>query len=370
MFKSKTSSKLVLAVAETDTLTVNAHGDIVIGNARIVVADPISPSHVATKSYVDSMASGIEPKAACRVYADSDIDIRNPPLQIDGVSIAQNDRILLNGQAVATQNGIYVLSGSILVRSVDANSNEKFARAMHTFVTEGVVYAKTGWICITTSVNLGATGIIFSPFSSPSTLLTGSSLQFTGNVLDLEDLWSDVPGTTDGIYNIIQIDKYGRVIGVSNYDVLTEIIAGPGIVVDSTTVSLEDLWSDVPGTTEGTYNAVQIDKYGRVVGVASIDSTGSMPLVPSYATPLDNTAIDISKNTALIANGIYTLADGQEGQLLHLAATYSNTLDPTIVVAHARDGNNSTPMQSGYNWRPFVLKSIAVAIFTNGAWSI
>jgi hypothetical protein len=370
MFKSKTSTKLVLAVAEQDILTVNAHGDIVIGNARIVIADPVSPSHVATKSYVDSVARGIEPRAACRVYADSNIDITNPPLQIDGVNIAQNDRILLNGQTVATQNGIYVLSGSILRRAADANTSEDFARAIHTYVTDGSVYAKTGWICITTDVNLDTTGIVFSPFSEPSTLLTGDALKFTGNVLDLEDLWSDVPGTIDGVYNVIQIDKYGRVVGVSVADMMTEVVPGIGIVVSNgNEVGLEDIWTDsIPDIENNTYNMVQVDKYGRVTGAALVDLTN--PLAPSYDTPATGTAIDITKNIALLGHGTYTLADGVEGQILHIAATYNDSTDPSIVVAHARDGNNSAPMQSNYNWKPFGFKSVTVVIFTNGAWSV
>lgn len=368
MFKSKTSTKLVLAVAEQDTLTVNAHGDIIIGNARIIIADPTSPSHVATKAYVDSVARGIEPRAACRVYAAANIDITNPPLQIDGVDINQNDRVLLNGQTVNTQNGIYVLSGAALRRSPDASTNEDFARVMHTYVTEGVVYAKTGWICITTNVNLGATGIVFSPWNEPSTLVTGDSLQFNNNTLDLVDLWSDVPGTTDGVYNVIQIDKYGRVVGVSLANMLSEVLPGSGIVVNNgNEVGLEDIWTDrIPDIEQNTYNMVQVDKYGRVTGVTLADQSS----VPSYASPAPGTIIDITKSIALIGHGTYTLPDGTEGQMLHLAATYNDAVDPTIVVAHARDGNNSTPLQSNYNWRPFVFKSTTFAIFTNGAWSI
>ena len=370
MFKSKTSSKLVLAVAEQDTLTVNAHGDIIIGNARIVIADPVSPSHVATKSYVDSVARGIEPRAACRVYAATNIDITNPPLQIDGVNIAQNDRVLLNGQTVVTQNGIYVLKGPVLSRALDADDNDDFSRVMHTYVTEGAVYAKTGWICITTNVNLGATGIVFSPWNEPSTLVTGDALQFNNNTLDLVDLWSDVPGTTDGVYNVVQIDKYGRVVGVSVADMITEVVPGQGITVtNGNEVGLEDIWTDsIPNIEENTYNMIQVDKYGRVTGAALVDFTN--PMAPSYGTPVTGTAIDITKNIALIGHGTYTLADGEEGQMLYLAATYSDSTDPTIVVAHARDGNNSTPMQTNYNWKPFGFKSVTVAIFTNGAWSV
>lgn len=370
MFKSKTSTKLVLAVAEQDILTVNAHGDIVIGNARIVILDPTSPSHVATKSYVDSVARGIEPRAACRVYAATNIDITNPPLQIDGVDIAQNDRILLNGQTVNTRNGIYVLKGPILDRALDADDNDDFAKAMHTYVTEGVVYAKTGWICITNTVNLGATGIVFSPWNEPSTLVTGESLQFNNNTLDLVDLWSDVPGVTDNAYNVFQIDKYGRVVGVSVADIITEVLPGIGITVtNGNEVGLEDIWTDsIPDIENNTYNMIQVDKYGRVTGAALVDLTN--PLAPSYAAPIVGAAIDITKNIALLGTGPYTLADGVEGQLLYVAATYDSATDPTIVVAHVRDGNNSTPLQSNYNWRPFVFKSTTIAIFTNGAWSV
>jgi hypothetical protein len=117
---------------------------------------------------------------------------------------------------------------------------------------------------------------------------------------------------------------------------------------------------------------VQVDKYGRVTGAALVDLTN--PLAPSFGTPDRGAAIDITKNIALLGTGTYTLADGEEGQLLYLAATTSEQGEnpANIIIAHARDGKFDDHLQSNYTYYPFAGTSgfTHVAIFTNGAWSV
>jgi phage-related tail fiber protein len=289
MFKSKTSSKYVLNVAEQDKITVNANGDVVVDNARIVVADPTSPTHVATKAYVDLVAQGLDPKASCRVLADFDIvDLVNPPASIDGVILAENDRVLLIGQADKRYNGIYVLTTSGLVRADDANTSLDVTQGLHTFVAEGTVYAKTGWILVSKDIVLGISELVFSQFTGTGTLLAGQGLEMSGNLIrvisadldaivstqdgiNLNDLWSDVPGTTEGVYNLIQIDKYGRVIGVNLVDFLTENqnISVTGDATGSGNTSI-DLTLINTGVTAGTYNNISVDIKGRAIAGSNI----------------------------------------------------------------------------------------------------
>ncbi len=343
MFKSKTSSKYVLNVAEQDKITVNANGDVVVDNARIVVADPTSPTHVATKAYVDLVAQGLDPKASCRALADFNIvDLANPPTTVDGVTLAVGDRVLLIGQADKRFNGIYILNGTGLVRADDANTNLDVTQGLHTFVAEGVTYAKTGWILVSKDIVLGITELVFSQFTGTGTLLAGEGLEMSGNLIkvktadseaivatqdgiNLYDLWSDVPGTTEGAYNLVQIDKYGRVVGVNLIDFLTEVTAGNGtqvnganqvevksadpeaITVTESGINLYDLWSDVPGTTEGAYNLIQIDKYGRVVGVNLIDflTENQSISVTGDATGSGNTSINVTLADTGVTAGTY-----------------------------------------------------------------
>jgi hypothetical protein len=80
----------------------------------------------------------------------------NGAISIDGVTLAQNDRVLLQDQTVATQNGIYVVSetgdGSnpaILTRADDFNASAEMSSGSFTFVQEGTVNNSIAFVQIT-----------------------------------------------------------------------------------------------------------------------------------------------------------------------------------------------------------------------------
>ncbi len=331
MFKSKTSSKYVLNVAEQDKITVNANGDVVVDNARIVVADPTSPTHVATKAYVDLVAQGLDPKASCRVLADFDIvDLANPPTVVDGVILASNDRVLLIGQADKRFNGIYVLTDAGLIRPDDANTNLDVTQGLHTFVAEGSVYAKTGWILVSKDIVLGSSELVFSQFTGTGTLLAGQGLEMSGNLIrvisadpeaivstqdgiNLHDLWSDVPGTTEGAYNLIQIDKYGRVVGVNLVDFLTEnqsiSVTGDATGSGNTSIDVTLANTSVTGGTYGGNNkfvSFTVDSKGRLTNASQVDVTYPVTSVAGKtgAVLLDKTDVGLSNllNSAQVVN--------------------------------------------------------------------
>ena len=128
------------------------------------LASPTLDSSAATRAYVDervqSSSFGLQWKSPCRFKADSDLasSYTSNTLtgstpgafpETDGVTPAQDDRVLVAGQTAPEQNGIYDLTsmGSeseawVLVRSSDATTAADL-RSATVMVSEGATYANT-----------------------------------------------------------------------------------------------------------------------------------------------------------------------------------------------------------------------------------
>ena len=157
----------------------------------VSVLDPTSPQDAATKYYVDAIAQGLQPKAAVRVVIVGNVTISSVATSQDGVTLVQNDRVLLTGQTTASQNGIYTLgvvtSGfAPLTRSTDADVSSEVLSGMYSWVQEGTVYADTGWVLTTDgTIVLGTTSLSFTQFSGAGQITAGTGLTKTGNTLNV-----------------------------------------------------------------------------------------------------------------------------------------------------------------------------------------
>ncbi len=104
-------------------------------------------------------------KDSVRVVSRSNINLSSSVLTIDGVSLADKDRVLLTGQTTSAQNGIYTWSVSTnrLVRAEDADSIFELSPGTHVYVEEGNSNAKTTWTLITSGVvTPGITNLVFA----------------------------------------------------------------------------------------------------------------------------------------------------------------------------------------------------------------
>jgi hypothetical protein len=68
------------------------------------------------------------------------------PQEVDGVSVVPGDVVLVHNQALASQNGVYVVSNNAWVRSDEANSWTKLV-LLFVLVSQGTAYCDTGWVC-------------------------------------------------------------------------------------------------------------------------------------------------------------------------------------------------------------------------------
>ncbi len=130
-------------------------------------ADPSSANHAATKAYVDAVAGGADPKDSCRTATTANVNLATVGLTtIDGVALADGDRVLVMNQTAGAENGIYVAHNPAWIRAVDADSSVKVTSGLYCFVTEGTVNGDKGYILTTNDpITLDTTVLTFAQFS-------------------------------------------------------------------------------------------------------------------------------------------------------------------------------------------------------------
>jgi len=110
---------------------------------------------------------------------------------IDGVTLAQGDRVLVKDQAAPVQNGIYVVQATTttLFRADDQDGvpASNVSAGNFTFVEAGTVNANTGWVLQGDGqLTLNTNNLDWVLFSSSGTLVAGVGLVKNGNALDLD----------------------------------------------------------------------------------------------------------------------------------------------------------------------------------------
>jgi len=144
---------------------------------------------------------GSDYKQSVRATSQSNITLSGgAPATVDGVSLVNNDRILVAGQTDASENGLYRVSSAgtgsngTWVRSQDGDSAGDITAGMTVMVTEGTVYGDTQWKLTTDDpITIGTTDLEFEQASAYSF----GKISVGGNTL-VADKVNDVFSVTAG----------------------------------------------------------------------------------------------------------------------------------------------------------------------------
>jgi hypothetical protein len=124
----------------------NANGHIISNSGA-----PVSPGDLANKSYVDSVAQGLSFKSSVTVATTDQVSIIQDLVAgtvIDGIIIADGNRVLVKNQINPVENGIYIVTVSGGTRSNDFVVGMNVSGSA-VFVTNGTVNGSLGFVCIT-----------------------------------------------------------------------------------------------------------------------------------------------------------------------------------------------------------------------------
>jgi len=252
---SSTDKALLDGATNVDTASTLVKRD---ASKRFRAGDPSDPQDVATKSYVDSVASGLDVKQSVRAATTASITLSGTQT-VDGVALQAGDRVLVKDQSAGENNGIYLVEAGSWVRSSDADTSAKVTANMFVFVEEGTANADSGWTLSTDGpIVLGTTPLVFVQFSGAGQITAGDGLTKTGNTLN-------VGGTTDRI-----------TVGNDNVDIASTYVGQTSITTLGT-------------VTTGTWSATTIAV--NKGGTGATDATtarGNLGATGKYAVSIGN----------------------------------------------------------------------------------
>jgi hypothetical protein len=250
---------------------ISANGFLIKG-----VADPVDSTDAATKSYVDTVATGLTWKDAVNLLSDVNVALTGTSgsLTIDGHNLTSKQngiRVLLKNQTTASDNGVYIYnddgSNYKLTRASDLDSVNELAGAC-VLVIDGDKYDNSGWVQSTSNPS-GFGDQNWVQFSGSNLYTAGAGLSLTGNQFN------------------INVASSGGIEISSNALQLKSTIAGDGLTY-----------------ANGVLNAVGTS--GRIsVGADSIDIDANYAGQASITTvgTLTSGALGVGFTTVAVAQG-------------------------------------------------------------------
>ena len=262
----------------------------------------------------------IDIKQAVRVVTTSNITLSGgAPGIVDEVTLVAGNRVLVNGQTDATQNGIYqvqsagsnVASTGTWVRSSDANVTGEIASGLVVTVSEGYTFKDTLWTLTTDDpviigqslisfqqstsfsfgvINAGGAAILANTVGDTFTFSAGDNIAITGNA-----------------------NSKTVTIGVSGIET-SEISNG------TSTVAIATANGNVTVSVAGTANVLTVGSTGTVV-LGTSSATGNIT-GGNILTGAQVIASGVIESGTGLSTGGYLSVDGSSD--LHNTTVYGN----------------------------------------------
>jgi hypothetical protein len=207
--------------------------DVNMASKRLInLANPINAQDAVTKSFMDMLLQGLNPKEAVRV-ATTRSSLRRGLDPVDGVAIHAGDRILVKDESPGVPgrmgaNGIWIAHTDSWTRAPDCDTFDELNRAYCT-VREGNVNIGTSWV---QSLPLTAEGqdkwfLLFAVIGAgggepgppgPGVPPGGAidAVLVKNSPDDYDTKWIVVPGITPPNYAAVQTAKQDTVAGTTS----------------------------------------------------------------------------------------------------------------------------------------------------------
>lgn len=282
-----------------------------------ITTSPVNSTDIANKYYVDSIAQGLGPKAACQVGTTVNISLTG--LQtIDTYTTLAGDRVLVKNQSTSSQNGIYIASASAWTRSTDMDVWSEVPGA-YTVLLNGS-QSNTGWV--STAAQTGTIGVTAMPwvqFSGNSTYYAGTGLTLASNTFSITNtgVTANTYGSATQTVTFV-INAQGQITSATSQNIAiaaTQITSG---TIDSARISgsytgITGVGTITAGTWNGTTIAVANGGTGATTLTGYVKGNGASPFTANATIPnTDITGLGTmstqNANSVVITGGSATLS--------------------------------------------------------------
>ena len=170
----------IATAASNRDLTLTPHGT---GTVKVPSGykdrSGFTTDSLATKEYVDAVKAGLTVKDSVRAATTANITIAtalNNGDTLDGVTLADDDRVLVKNQSTGAENGIYIV-GSSPARATDMAASSVLEGGTFVFVEEGTANADNGYVVSTDgTITVGTTAHVWTQFSGAGQITAGDGL--------------------------------------------------------------------------------------------------------------------------------------------------------------------------------------------------
>jgi len=309
-----------------------------------ITTAPTSSNDIANKSYVDSLATGINFHAACNYATTAALAANtynngtggvgatltanaNGTLTIDGYTFVVGDvgkRILVKDESAGANNGAYTLTQAgtaslpyILTRATDFDTAgsgvDQIDQGDFFLVISGTDNANTSWVQQTPlPITVGTTALVFIEFAAVQTYTAGTGLSLITNQFSITNIG------TAGTYGsatqtpVLTTNAQGQVTGVTNTTITPAVgsITGlaTGIATFLATPSSANLAAAVTDET-GTGLLVFATSPTLVTPILGVPQSGDFS-IGTFTWPTFN---QNTTGTAANVTGIVAVANGGTG---------------------------------------------------------
>ena len=329
-----------------------------------VTQDPTSALQLATKQYVDAVAEGLHIHESCAAATPgtlasitggtvtynngtagvgATLTLSVALTVLDGYTLLNGDRVLVKNEATQANNGIYTWAtgGTVLTRATDFDTAAEMASGDFTFVTNGTLYANTGWVQTDPVTAVGTSPVTWSQFSGAGTYTAGTGLTLAGTQFSITN-------------TAVTAGSYGSATQVGTFTVNAQ---GQLTAAASTTIAIANTQVSGLGTMS-TQNASLVSITGGAIDGATVGATTAATVRGTTVTATTEfsgpgTSLTGTASGLSIGGNASTATTATNATNVATTATSTNSDFFIPFVAASTTGNQALGVDAGITYNPF-----------------